>query len=347
MFKPLFFSLAAAAMLFGAPAAAQPATATLEFEGTELGVWSEPRGWVSDDTLVLGAPRNESLADSRTKMWFWSREQSVFSLDIPQEARGVRYSGCALPGAVVWVNGRPNASRGYRSYLQRLDVVNGELRVSAEQMSPLNAGSETVAGEYTIPVATFPERAIFFARGGCRFVSTETLRAVIERTPSLQVGDYVQFVARPGGLWRAFPRQSRRIADNAVSIDFIEGNPFVDLDAEFRVIGEGTGGFTSRELQTAIGRYAYYPEARASGVMLADGRLWRTFLTNASADGCTVFEASHLNPNVIYMAGFQADSPMYNYRVIDLCSPANQAILAAAPRDKSLPSPGRRRHQQR
>jgi hypothetical protein len=140
----------------------------------------------------------------------------------------------------------------------------------------------------------------------------------------------VQFVARPGGQWRAIPKQSRRVGENSVSIDFIEGNPFVDLDADFRVIGEGTGGFASRELQTALGRYAYYPEARASGIMLADGRLWRTFLTNASADGCTVFEGRHLNPNVIYMAGFHADSPMYNYRVIDLCSPANQATLAAA-----------------
>lgn len=323
--RSILFGLMAATLVV-ASAAAQPATVTFEFERTDIGVWSVPAGRISDDLLMLGVPQGEREADAQ--LWFWSRERGVFSQPIPSAAEGIVSSGCGTTNAVVWLSGERRGA-GYQSYLRRLDFANGEFQINTEHFSPVNAITDVVDAHYTMPVARGPERGIYFARGGCRLISTNTLSDLIARMPALAQASHVQFTALRSGGWRAAPMQERRIAPNAVSIDWLEGRPYIEFDANFAQFREGAGDVYDIAFDTPLGRFNFYPEVRAPGVQLADGRIWRAALSHASPDGCIVLQASQTGSAVMISGPFTTHFPKYQYHVIDLCSPANRAIAAA------------------
>lgn len=314
-----------AAALSATAVAAQPAMATFAFESTDIGVWSAPAGRVSDDLLMLGAPHGEREAEAQ--LWFWSPERGVFSQPIPRGAEGITSSGCGTDGAVVWLSGERRGG-GYQSYLRRLDYVGGQFRINRRHFSPVNEIADMVDTHYTMPVVRGPERGVYFARGGCRLVSTNTLHDVIARTPALAQATHVQFTTLRGGGWRAAPMQERRIAENAVVIDWLEGRPYVELDANFQFVRDGGGNPYDIAFDTPLGRYDFYPEFHMPGVRLANGRFWRGSLSHPSADGCIVLQASQFGSGVMISGAFTPQFPKYQYNVIDLCSPANRAIAA-------------------
>lgn len=325
--RSILFGLIAAAVL-ASPAAAQPAAVTFDFERTDLGVWSAPAGRISDYMLMLGTPLHREGAEPQ--FWFWHRNQGLLSLDIPRDAEGAERSACATNGAVVWLEGERRGN-GYRSYLRRMPHVGGMFRLNRQRLFVVDAPSDMVGNSYTAPVTQEnpPERAIYFARGGCRLISTNTFQDVIRRSPSLARGSHVQFTTLENSGWRASPMQERRLAPNAVTIEWFEGQPYVEFDRNFAVVHEGAGGAYDGGFQTALGHYGFNPEARMAGVQLPDGRLWRAALSYPTADGCIVLQASQHGSAVMVSGPFSTSFPYYRYHVIDLCSPANQAIAAA------------------